>query len=186
VKVCTPLDREGLNSIPTACEGKFYIGGPYELFELLQEPEQYGDEGIDWRDIQISGGIGVKTGSARIEVASGFCKMNSCVWPGQEARITQKLRYLYRENPNAIIEGAVTVEISYLLPGVSRRFAVQRESVIHSIYVNPSSRGRGIARILLAEVLDDAPNVKVHPQFSEDGARLFGFDKSGKRNIPGR
>jgi len=80
MKVCTPLDREDLNNIPTACEGKFYLGGPYELLELLQEPEQYGDEDIDWRDIQISGGIGVETGSARIEVAGGFCKMNSCVW----------------------------------------------------------------------------------------------------------
>ncbi|WP_408580600.1 N-acetyltransferase [Burkholderia cepacia] len=45
-----------------------------------------------------------------------------------------------------------------------------------------SSRGRGIARILLAEVLDDAPDVRVHPQFSDDGAKPFGFDKTGRRS----
>lgn len=184
MKVCAPLDRMRLHSIPTALDGKFYMGGPYELPELLKEPEQYGDEDIDWRDIQISGGGGVNAGSVRIEVASGFCQMNSCVWPGQEARITQNLRYLYRERPNATIEGAVTVEVSYLLPGVRQKFTVQGESVIHSVYVKASSRGRGIARILLAELLDDLPNVKVHPQFSEDGARLFGFDRNGKRNMP--
>ena len=182
MKFVTPLDRNSLIEIPTALEGKFYLGGPYELVELLQEPEVYGDEDIDWRKIQIIDTNGAPMRSVQVDVACSHCHANSSVCPGFPTEVTQKIRYIYREKYNATIEGAVILEVTYQIKGVREKFSVESKKVIHSVYVKASSRGRGIARILLAEVVSDAPDVKVHPQFSEDGARLFGFDKHGKRS----
>ena len=46
MKSVTALDRQIVIRIPSALEGKFYLGGPYEFDELLREPEEYGDEEI--------------------------------------------------------------------------------------------------------------------------------------------
>jgi predicted GNAT family acetyltransferase len=182
MKLVTPLDRNSLFGIPMALEeGKFSLGGPYELIELLQEPEQYGDEEIDWRLVQITDADGVSLRSAQIDIAAKFCSMAPGAWPGDRTRVSQKLRYIYRKTPDSAIDGVVTLTVSYLLHGIYSKFSVGSEKIITNVYVKAASRGRGIARILLAEVLGDIPDVKVYPQFSKDGARLFGFDGHGKR-----
>ncbi|WP_080421485.1 GNAT family N-acetyltransferase [Burkholderia ubonensis] len=182
MKVVTPLDRVSLAAIPSALPGKFYKGGPYELDELLREPEEYGDEEIDWRPIQIADAHNVPMRIAHVEVACSRHQANTCDSPGLGTRVEYVLRYLYREDAKSAITGVVQLKISHRIHGLQRLFEVDCEKVIQTVYVARSSRGRGIARVLLAEVLDDAPDVRVHPQFSDDGAKLFGFDKTGRRS----
>ncbi|WP_232451991.1 N-acetyltransferase [Burkholderia ubonensis] len=182
MKVVTPLDRRSLIAIPPALEGKFYLGGPYEFGELLREPDEYGDEVVDWRKIQIAQANGVHMRSAHVDVACGQHKARSSEWPGLPTRVSYELRYLYRDDANSAITGVVELKVAHEIHGMPKRFEVGCKKVIHTVYVEPSSRGRGIARVLLAEVLCDAPDACVHPQFSQDGARLFGFDQFGKRD----
>lgn len=183
MKLVTPLDRQSLIGIPSALKGKFYLGGPYELDELLREPEEYGDEDIDWRKIQIAQVNGVHMRSAQVDVACGKHHAKPSEWPGFPTHVSYALRYLYRDEANSAILGVLKLKVSHEIHGIRKRFEVGCEKVIQSVYVKPSSRGRGIARVLLAEVLSDAPDVSVHPQFSEDGARLFGFDRLGNREL---
>ncbi|WP_175858027.1 GNAT family N-acetyltransferase [Burkholderia anthina] len=182
MKVVTPLDQLALSSIPSALEGKFYLGGPYDFDGLLREPEEYGDEDIDWRKIQIVQANGEHVGFAHVDVACGQQHANADAMPWSPARVSYTLRYLYREDANTAVKGVVELKISHEIHGIRKRFEVVCKKVIHTVYVEPSSRGKGIARVLLAEVLSDAPDACVHPQFSEDGARLFGFDRFGNRN----
>ncbi|WP_175958387.1 GNAT family N-acetyltransferase [Burkholderia sp. BCC0405] len=182
MKVVTPLDRQSIIAIPSALEGKFYLGGPYELGELLREPDEYGDEGIDWRIIEIAQANGVQMRSACVDVACGSHTASVSEWPGIPTCVRYALRYLYRDDANSPITGVVELKVVHEIHGVQKRFEVGCKKVIHTVYVEPSSRGRGIARVLLAEVLSDAPDACVHPQFSEDGARLFGFDQFGNRD----
>ncbi len=166
MRLVKPLDRQSLIRIPSALEGKFYLGGPYEFDSLLREPGLFGDEDVDWRPIHV---------------ASGLHDAKVAEWPGFPTEVRYRLRYLYRDSPGSAILGVVELKVSHKVLGVQNRFATECTKVIHTVYVTPSSRGKGIARILLAEVLSDAPDVHVHPQFSEEGARLFGFDLYGNR-----
>lgn len=177
----TPLDRVSLAAIPSALPGKFYKGGPYELGDLLREPQEYGDEEIDWRPVQIANADNVPMRTAHIDVACSRHQTNASDSPAFATRVAYVLRYLYRDDVMSAIKGVVQLKISHKIHGLQRRFEVDCEKVIQTVYVAPGSRGRGIARVLLAEVLDDAPDVRVHPQFSDDGAKLFGFDKTGSR-----
>lgn len=181
MKLVTPLDRQALIAIPSALPGKFWLGGPYKLADILREPEDYGDEDIDWRQIQIVQAHGVEMHSCWVDVTSSRHHARPSEWPAMPTYVSYKLRYLYRDEPSSTILGVVQLEVSHDIHGPSKHFAVLCTKVIQSVYVAPESRGRGIARVLLAEVLADAPDVTVHPQFSEEGAKLFGFDLQGKR-----
>ncbi|WP_028224967.1 MULTISPECIES: GNAT family N-acetyltransferase [Paraburkholderia] len=181
MRLVKPLDRQSLIRIPSALEGKFYLGGPYEFDSLLREPGLFGDEDVDWRPIQIAQPNGEPVRLAQVDVASGLHDAKVAEWPGFPTEVRYRLRYLYRDSPGSAILGVVELKVSHKVLGVQNRFATECTKVIHTVYVTPSSRGKGIARILLAEVLSDAPDVHVHPQFSEEGARLFGFDLYGNR-----
>ncbi|TYK74145.1 GNAT family N-acetyltransferase [Comamonas sp. Z1] len=181
MKLVTPLDRLTVSRIPSALEGKFYLGGPYEFAEMLREPDEYGDEEIDWRKVQIAPVNGVQMRSAQVDVTCGHHHVKPGAWPGDPAQVSYSMRYLYRDEFNSPILGVVQLKVAHEVHGVRKGFKTQCRKAIHAVYVKPSSQGMGIARILLSEVLDDAPDVCVHPQFSEDGARLFGFDLNGSR-----
>ncbi len=183
MRLVAPLDRQSLMRIPSALEGKFYLGGPYEFDSLLREPDVFGDEDVDWRPIQIVQVNDEQVRSAQVDVACGLHRARAGEFPGLPTKVSYTLRYLFRDAPNSVIQGVVELKVSHSICGVRNRFVTECTKVIHAVYVNPSSRGRGIARVLLSEVLSDAPDVMVHPQFSEDGARLFGFDLQGNRTI---
>ncbi|KGG86200.1 hypothetical protein P245_21005 [Comamonas thiooxydans] len=177
----TPLVREDLARIPTSIEGKFYLGGPYTFDDLLREPDDYGDEEIDWHSAQIKQSGNVQARTAQIDITSAHHRVKPGAWPGGPSRVDYTMRYLYREAINTEILGVVLLKVSHEIHGVSKGFQTVCKKVIQSIYVRPSNQGRGIARILLAVVLEAAPDVCVHPQFSVEGARLFGFDREGRR-----
>lgn len=181
MKLVTALDRLAVSRIPSALAGKFYLGGPYEFEEMLREPEEYGDEDIDWRSVQIAPVNGVKKRFAQVVITCGHHHVKPGVWAGDPARVSYSMRYLYRDEFNLPILGVVQLKVEHEVHGVRKGFKTQCKKTIHAVYVKPSSQGMGIARILLSEVLGDAPDVCVHPQFSEDGARLFGFALNGRR-----
>lgn len=181
MKLVTPLDRLAISRIPSALEGRFYLGGPFVFDEMLREPEEYGDEDIDWRKVQIAPVNGVQMRSAQVDVTCGHHHVKPGVWSGGPTHVSYSMRYLYRDEFSSPILGVVQLEVEHDVHGVRKGFKTQCKKAIHAVYVKPSSQGMGIARILLSEVLDDAPDVCVHPQFSEDGARLFGFDLNGRR-----
>lgn len=179
--VVTPLAREVLARIPTSIEGKFYLGGPYTFDDLLREPNKYGDEEIDWHSAQVKQVGGVQARSAQIDITCTHHRVKPGAWPGDPSRVDYAMRYLYREAINTEILGVVHLKVSHEVHGISQGFQTECKKVIQTIYVRPSCRGKGIARILLAVVLEAAPDVRVHPQFSVEGARLFGFDREGRR-----
>ena len=181
MKFVTPLDRQDVIRIPSALEGKFYLGGPYEFDELFREPEEYGDKQIDCRKVQIAEANGVQMHSAHVDVTCGQHSVKPCRWPGWPSHVSYAMRYIYRDNINSSILGVVQLTVTHEVHGVLNGFKTQCKKVIDTVCVKPSSQGKGIARVLLAVILDDAPDVCVHPQFSEDGARLFGFDLLGRR-----
>ena len=183
MKFVTPLDRQALVGIPSSLEGKFNLGGPYKLDEMLREPDEYGDNYIDWRQLQIAQANGVHIRPAYVEVSSKQSGVQASNGPSFPANIYYTLRYLYRDQPSSSILGVVELKVTHEIRGVLNQFEFVCKTVIQNVYVKPDSRGRGIARILLAEVLSDAPDVRVHPHFSEDGARLFGFDRLGNREL---
>lgn len=178
-----PLDRNSLARIPTV-EGKFYIGGPYTFEELLHEPNWETEEPIDFRSVQIAESKDVAIRSAFIEVTRKTFSKKVTILPNSSGQIKLETRYLFRRDQNLPIEGVVTLHVTYFLHGVSAKYAPACRKVIHEVYVKPASQGQGIARILLAVVLGDAPDVEVAPNFSAAGARLFGFDAYGKRIFP--
>jgi GNAT superfamily N-acetyltransferase len=175
-----PLDRESLARIPTP-DGKSYIAGPYTFEELLQEPDEKTEATVDFRYGSVAESEGVSISSAYIEVIRKTFSRNVTIGPDSSGRITLETRYVFRRDCNLPIEGAVTLHANYVLHGVLQKYATECKTVINSVYVTPASRGQGIARVILAEVLKDAPDAEVGPNFSKDGARLFGFDAFGKR-----
>lgn len=179
--IVTPLDLQSLRSIPSSIEGKFYLGGPYEFEGLLQEPDQYGDEEVELRSIHIAQPDVEQARHAYVAVACGEHFAQLCDSPLFPTKVEYELRYLYRDEAESEILGVVQVSVSHVIHGVRHRFVDQCRKVIKTVHVKPASRRRGIARILLAVVISDAPDALVHPQFSEDGARLFGFDRNGRR-----
>lgn len=178
-----PLDQGALARIPTV-DGKFYIGGPYTFEELLEEPDEKTEITVDFRGVQVAESKGISISSAVIDVARKTFSGKVTICPDSSGRITLQTRYLFRRDWNLPIEGVVTLHVTYVLHGILDQYAMECKKVIHEVYVKPTSRGQGIARILLAEVLGDAPDVEVASQFSKDGARLFGFDAFGKRLSP--
>jgi predicted GNAT family acetyltransferase len=174
------LDRNLLAQIPTV-DGKFYIGGPYTFEDLLQEPNEETEKTVDSRKLQLPESENILIRSGLIEVTRKIFSKKVTICPYSSGQITFETRYLFRPSGNCPIEGVVTLHVTYFLYGVLEKYASICKKVIHEVYVKPSSRGQGIARILLNEVLSDAPDVEVSPYFSADGARLFGFDALGNR-----
>lgn len=160
------------------------ILGPYKFEELLQEPDLEDETYQDSRAISIVKSKGVSLDSAVIEVTRKAFRGHISIFPDEPGTITMKSRYLLRRDGASPIEGVVTLEATYLLYGLHKGYTAASRQVISEIYVKPASQRQGIARILLAEVLSDAPNAMVSYKFSSDGARLFGFDASGKRLTP--
>lgn len=183
LKLIKPLDRHSLSQIPTNGE-KVQILGPYTFEELLREPDYEGEMVVDYRDILIEESKGVSINSAWIEVTRKKFSLKSPVFPDSPGEVTMKSRYLLRRDHASPIEGVVTLHVTYFLHGVRENYTATCKKVIHEVYVKPASQGQGIARILLAVVLNDAPDVEVSPHFSADGARLFGFDTHRKRVSP--
>lgn len=183
LKLIKPLDRHSLSQIPTSGE-KVQILGPYTFEELLQEPDHEVEMIVDYRDVPIEEAEGVSKNSAWIEVTRKSFSLKTPAFPDSPGEVTMKSRYLFRRDPASPIEGVVTLHVTYFLHGVRENYTAACKKVIHEVYVKPASQGQGIARILLAVVFNDAPDVMVSPHFSADGARLFGFDTLGKRVSP--
>lgn len=177
----TPLDDEALARIPSTLEGSFWLVGAYELPELLLEPEKYGDKNThNYRVFNILSPNRSAHSKASIEI----CSAKPAISHGAglpPLNVAYKLRYLYRDFSTDHILGTVLIKINHRILGIEENFISSCEKIIDAIYVDPSARRNGISRILLAAVLNDIPDIRVHPQFSEDGARLFGYDKNGRR-----
>jgi GNAT superfamily N-acetyltransferase len=135
----------------------------------------------DYRDIRIEKSKGASIDLASIEVTRKMSSKQISISLEGIGKTTIESRYLFRKSWGLPIEGVVTLHATYFLYGALEGYTATCEKVIHVVYVTPASQRRGIARILLAEVLSDAPDVKISPHFSADGARLFGFDMHRKR-----
>lgn len=183
MKLTIPLNRHTLSQIPTTGE-RVQILGPYTFEELLQEPDCEHEMIADYRDIQIENSKGVTIDLASIEVTRKMSSKQISISLEGIGKTTIESRYLFRRSLGSPIEGVVTLHATYFLYGALEGYTATCEKVIHVVYVTPASQRRGMARILLAEVLSDAPDVKISPHFSADGARLFGFDTHGKRVSP--
>jgi ribosomal protein S18 acetylase RimI-like enzyme len=185
VKLTRPLDHHALSQIPIIGE-RVQILGPYTFEELLQEPDHEQEVVVDYRNIQIEESKGASINVASIEVTRKKSSKKISISLEGIGKTTIESRYLFRKSWGLPIEGVVTLHATYLLYGALDGYTATCEKVIHVVYVTPASQRRGIARILLAEVLTDAPDVKISPHFSADGARLFGFDTHRKTCIAQR
>jgi GNAT superfamily N-acetyltransferase len=183
LKLTKPLDRHALSQIPTTGE-RVQILGPYTFEELLEEPDYVNDVVVEYRNIRIEESKGISINSALIEVTRKRSFIETSISLEGIGEATIESKYLFRKSLSSPIEGVVTLHATYHLYSVPEGYTAACKQVIHVVYVTPASQRQGIARILLAEVLSDAPDVKVRPHFSKDGARLFGFDTYGKRVSP--
>jgi ribosomal protein S18 acetylase RimI-like enzyme len=183
LKLTRPLDHRSLTQIPTTGE-RFQILGPYTFEDLLQEPDHEHEVSVDYRNIRIDELKGTSIHKASIEVTRKTSSKQLSISLKGIGKTTIESRYLFRKSWGSPIEGVVTLHATYFLYGALEGYTATCEKVLHVVYVTPESQRRGIARILLAEVLSDAPDVKISPHFSRNGARLFGFDTHGKRVSP--
>lgn len=158
-----------LKAIPIESSYKrVYIGGPYDddLAKLLSGDSRCEDM-VAVRDIEVGGF------SWWLEITRGRAH-------GGPSSVELPGRYILSdadETPVAALE--YLVKIAFAEP--PRVDIDTVETVITGLFVAAAWRGHGLAKALVRELQKDANRVSVRPQFSPQGARLFGFDENCER-----
>lgn len=89
-----------------------------------------------------------------------------------------------REDPESEIAGILKFCVKMPVPMRTGAGRSRERTVITHLWVAPAWRGRGVARLLVAQLHKDSATIEVERHLSEAGARFFGVRWNGSRYNP--
>lgn len=111
---------------------------------------------------------------ATAEDAAGICTIyndavrnTTAIWNEQEVDAANRVAWLQARQQQAGYPVLVAVDDASMVLGYAsfgdwRAFDGYRHTVEHSVYVHPDARGRGIARLLMRELIERARTLDKH------------------------